>query len=397
MRRCKAVLAWFSCSLVLFLVGCASLRNDDPLSSYSLPGDVDPDRGIISEISDGFVSSARATMGIGPNEDAAKQQFAEAMSLYRDAGQLQDAERRSQFDKAAKAFAKSAGRWPNSSIEEDAMFYRAESFFFADRYPKAETIFGELITKYQSSKYIDKVSQRRFQIAKYWLDHHQQREELAVVPNFYSRERPTFDKFGNAIKILERIRLDDPTGELADDATILAATTCFQDGRKYRADELLDDLRRSFPNSNHQYNAHMLGLKCKVQLYQGPSYSAGPLDDAEELIKQMRRQFPSESQQDTEFLAQAFKDVRMNRAVREMNLARYRDRRKEYRAARTQYDRVVREYADTSLAGEAQERLAQLGGQPDLPPQKLEFLARMFPSNEQQQPLIATKPGSTRR
>ena len=336
-------------------------------------------------------------MGLGPNEDAAKQQFADAMSLYRDAGQLQDSERRSQFDKAAKAFAKSAARWPNSSIEEDAMFYRAESFFFADRYPKSETIFGELIGKYQSSKYIDKVSQRRFQIAKYWLDHHQQREELAIVPNFSSRERPTFDKFGNAIRILERIRLDDPTGELADDATILAATACFQDGRRYRADELLDDLRRSFPNSKHQYDAHMLSLKCKVHLYQGPSYSVGPLDDAEELIKQMRRQFPRESQQDTEFLANAFKDVRMNRAIREMNLARYRDRRKEYRAARTQYARVVREYSDTSLAGEAQERLAQIGGQPDLPPQKLEFLARMFPSDDQQQPMIATKPGSTQR
>ena len=111
MRLCKAVLAWLSCSLMLLLVvGCASLRKDEPLSSYSLPGDVDPDRGIISEITDDLFSSARARMGLGPNEDAAKQQFADAMSLYRDAGQLQDSERRSQFDKAAKAFAKSAAR-----------------------------------------------------------------------------------------------------------------------------------------------------------------------------------------------------------------------------------------------------------------------------------------------
>lgn len=395
MRRCKTV---WACSALLLITGCAMLRQDDQLtSSYGLPGDEDPDQGIISDVAENFMRSARASVGLGPNEEVAKQQFSESMSLYREAAQLEGAARGAKFDKAAKAFGRAASRWPNSSIEEDAMFYRAESYYFADRYPKAETVFGELLAKYQSSKYIDKVSQRRFLIAKYWLDHHKQHKELAIAPNFASRDRPRFDKFGNAIKILERIRLDDPTGELADDATMLAASACFESGRYYRADELLDDLRRSFPNSKHQYQGHMLGLKCKVQLYQGPNYSGSPLDDAEELVKQMRRQFPRESQGDQEFLAKAFKDVRMNRAVREMNLARYRDRRKEYRAAKTQYNRVAREYSDTSLAAEAEERLAQLGGAPDLPPQRLEFLAKMFPADEEQRPLIATKPGPISR
>ena len=179
------------------------------------------------------------------------------------------------------------------------------------------------------------------------------------MPNFFARERPTFDKFGNAIKVLERIRLDDPTGEIADDATMLAAKACFDQEKYYRADELLTDLRRSFPNSEHQYPAHVISLKCKTRLYQGPDYSVGPLDEAEEIVRQMRRQFPNEAADDEAFLTAAYKDVRMNRAIREMNLAQYRDRRKEYRAARTQYERVAREFSDTSLAGQAKERLAQ--------------------------------------
>lgn len=397
MSRSRAVWAGSICWLVCCGAGCASLNNNDAVSSYRLPGEAEEDRGIITEMTSGMVNSVRASVGLGPNEEAARQQFAAAMDIYRAAGEEQGDRRAQRFDDAAKAFKKAAARWPNSSIEEDAMFFRAESQFFADRYPKAESIFGELISKYQSTKYIDKISQRRFQIAKFWLDHYDQFPQLAVAPNFTARERPTFDKFGSAIKILEQIRLDDPTGELADDATMLAASACFVDGRTHRADELLTDLRRSFPNSKHQYHAHLLGLKSKIRLYQGPSYDAGPLDAAEQLIRQMRRQFPNESAQDTEFLAKAYKDVRMNRAIREMNLARYRDRRQEYRAARIQYQRVAREFTDTSLAAEAATRLEELGDAPDLPPQRLEWLAKMFPEGQGQQPLIATSPTATRR
>lgn len=389
----KAVRFWVSLLLVSSLVGCAGLRSDnDALSAYSMPGEVDPNRGMFTKTTENLISTAKSSLGLGPNEAAAQEQFKLALDRYRNAAQLQGAERRKQFEKAAGEFAKSAARWPGSSIEEDAMFYRAESFFFADRYPKAEEVFGQLVGKHQSTRHLDKISQRRFQIAKYWLDHHELGEDLPFTPNLLARDRPTFDKFGYAIKTLERIRLDDPTGELADDATMLAASACFEDGRYYRADELLEDLRRYFPNSKHQYDAHRLGLKCKIQLYQGPEYDSGPLDDAEELVKQMRRQFPNESRQHDELLTKAYKDVRMNRAIREITLARYRDRRQEYRAARAQYARVAREYSDTSLASEAEERLAQLGDSPDLPPQRLEWLARVFPSDESEQPLLATRP-----
>ena len=169
-------------------------------------------------------------------------------------------------------------------------------------------------------------------------------------------------------------------------------SACFTDGRYYRADELLTDLRRSFPSSEHQFDAHLLGLRSKTELYQGPDYDSSPLDEAEELIKQMRRQFPQEAREHDDFLAKAWKDVRMNRAIREMNLARYRDRRKEFRAARGQYEKVVREFSDTSLSQEAANRLAQLGGLPDLPPQRLSWLAKAFPTPDREQPLLATKP-----
>jgi len=396
MTDCRAVQIALIFGLSIF-VGCASLRKNDVDSAYNLPGDLEPDRGIFTETTDNLVSGFRSAIGLGPSEAAAKEAFELAMASYEEAKQLEGRARRDAFEDVGKMFSKAAVRWPNSSIEEDAMFYRAESAFFADRYPQAQSIFSNLVSKYPSTRYIDKLSQRRFEIAKYWLDHHEQIKQLPITPNFVARDRPTFDRFGNAIKLLERIRLDDPTGDLADDATMLAATSCFEQGKYYRADELLTDLRRSFPNSTHQYNAHLIGLKTKIQLYQGPNYAPGPLDSAEELVKQMRRQFPGESGKNDEFLQAAYKDIRMNRAVREITQARYRDQRQEYRAARVLYERVAREFGDTSLSKDAEVRLAQLEGLPDLPPQRLQVLANAFPTSSDDQPLIATPGTPTRR
>ena len=72
----------------------------------------------------------------------------------------------------------------------------------------------------------------------------------------------------------------------------------------------------------------------------------------------------------------------MNQAKRDYRLAEYRDRREEYRAAKLQYERVAREFSDTSLAEDAKARLAELKGSPDVPPQRLEWLAKAFPTDE---------------
>ena len=86
----------------------------------------------------------------------------------------------------------------------------------------------------------------------------------------------------------------------------------------------------------------------------------------------------------------ASKDIRLKLAQREYQLARFYDGKKEYRAARMQYERVRREFADTNLALESESRLAQLGGLPDTPTQKMEWLVNAFPQDEDPEPLIAS-------
>jgi len=73
--------------------------------------------------------------------------------------------------------------------------------------------------------------------------------------------------------VFDKIRIDDPTGKLSDDATLAAANAYFAQGDFEKADQFYTDLRKTFPSSEHQFTAHFLGLKAKLLCYSGPDYS----------------------------------------------------------------------------------------------------------------------------
>jgi outer membrane protein assembly factor BamD (BamD/ComL family) len=199
--------------------------------------------------------------------------------------------------------------------------------------------------------------------------------------------------------LFDRIRFDDPTGELSDDATMAAAVAYFERGKYVKADEMFTDLRENFPSSQHQFDAHLLGLKAKMLSYEGADYDGGPLNEAEEIIRSVALQFPDKAQEHYEPLDSAFKKIRLQKAERKFAQAQYYDRRKEYRAARMHYEEVRRDYSDTSLAVEAESRLAQIKGLPDVPKQSLAWLGNLFPeSTKRQEPLIRRNPiGSAKK
>ena len=93
--------------------------------------------------------------------------------------------------------------------------------------------------------------------------------------------------------------------------------------------------------------------------------------------------------------------LRGQRALRELELARYYDRLKYYGAAKRHYNVVVKDWPRTPLAEQATERLAQLAEEPDNPPSLMArtrtTLAALVPGGEQpaaQTPVsIPTVPG----
>jgi outer membrane protein assembly factor BamD (BamD/ComL family) len=346
-----------------------------------------------------WLDAVKEAAGFGPDRAIAEKAFEQAEARFVEAARLEGSARRAPFKEAAALYKTATKRWPDSALEEDALFMLSESYFFADDYPEAASTYEQLVKKYPNTRHMDTIDQRRFAMGRYWLDYHDQNPNLRVAPNLLASERPMFDTFGHGIRVLDKIRFDDPTGKLADDATMAAGLAYFKRQDFLRADELFADLRRSFPNSEHQFRAHLLGLQCKVKIYQGPQYSLQPMDEAEQLVKQIHRQFPKESEEHREFLAKAWQEVRLNKAQHDWEMARYYHRRKEHAAARQYYERVRQEYADTSLAEEATEQLAGIQDAPDKPGQPLPWVAQMFPTPDREKPLVARNPlgGETTR
>ncbi|MEM7313609.1 MAG: outer membrane protein assembly factor BamD, partial [Planctomycetota bacterium] len=246
-------------------------------------------------------------------------------------------------------------------------------------------------------RHMDLVDRRRFEIGQYWIKLTKASSSKNWLPDVSGR-RPVMDTFGHAVKVLDKIRFDNPTGKLADDATMAAAVANFEKGKYGAADILFTDVRENFPKSDHLFEAYLLGLKSKLAMYEGPDYSGVVLDEAEGLVRTMMRpMFRREVKGHEEYLSNALKDIRLKKANREYSMAKFYDNRKEYGAARLYYNRVRQEYPDTNLALESENRLAAIASYPDAPEENLEFIAKWFPEDEgRAKPLLARKTVDTK-
>src|SRR5690606_10634147 len=116
--------------------------------------------------------------------------------------------------------------------------------------------------------------------------------KVPILPNFHDRKRPVFDTNGRALQALKSVWLKDPTGPLADDALMLAASHYVRKGDYIEADHHYTLLREQFPKSPHLQTAFVVGSHVKLMSYQGAPYDGKNLDDAESLKESTLRLFP---------------------------------------------------------------------------------------------------------
>jgi len=318
------------------------------------------------------VTEVKAQLGMGPDQQKAQLAFEAGEDLFR----------REEYKGAAKQFKKAIARAPDSPLEQDSLFYLAESQFFSDNYPDAIDSYTELLTKFPSSPHLDEVIRRQFDIAQYWEKHHVFQPHWATTPNLFDNTRPFFDTLGRSLKTYENIRLNDPTGPLADDSIMATANSHFLRGRYNDADYYYELLRREYPRSEHQFEAHILGLQCKLRMYQGPDYTATPLQEAKKLVKQLKVQFGTElDKSERERLAEIQATLALQLATRDFKRAKGYDEGKHYESARFYYAQLVRDYPNTPLAEQARQRYEELDGKSAHPKTKIEWLVDLFPES----------------
>ena len=360
----------------------------------SAPAGAEAERGLLGGLRPSRVrSGVRTAMGRGVDETAARKAYTEADELFQQASDADEKKKAGLFHQAAEKYAVAAERFPDSMLQEDALFMKGEAHFFADEYSASQKAYEELVKEYPNTRHIDRVDARRFDIAQYWLAVHRKENKFFLMPNFRDEKLPHNDTFGNAVRVFDKVRLDDPTGRLADDATMAAASAHFADGDYAQAEVFLADLRRTYPESEHQFDAALLGIKAKIELYQGSDYDSQHLEEALQLIDLTFEQFPQQASEHREYLERAYKEARVKLALRDWRTAQFYDNRKEYGGARRYYVKLLQEFPDTSLAQDAQKRLEEIQGLPDSPAQPAQWLVDRIPEKDNQhKPLLSGSP-----
>jgi outer membrane protein assembly factor BamD (BamD/ComL family) len=324
---------------------------------------------------------------------AARDHYSAGDQAFKSASTMPRDESRSTFLKAAKEFDRAAKAHPGSAIAQDAQFMLAESYFFADHLSKAEKAYGVLQRQFPNSRHNDRVAARQFSIAQYWIETERAGGSKIIPVNFVDSKRPWFDIDGHGIRVLDQIRYDDPTGKLADDATMAAGVEHMRQGNYMEADEFFTDLRETFTDSEHLFNAHLLGIRCKMELYAGPKYSRLVLDEADKLIMQTRTRFPDKMRDPEirETLARAAAEVEFRAAERLATRADLREKQGAYGAARQYHQELLAQYNETPFAEKSRERLAAIGDKPALPERRLAFLTKIFPEGKRAKPLVTSE------
>lgn len=339
-------------------------------------------------------TTMRAKFAKGNNEAAARGYYEDGMEFYKKGLQLREqnpdgSEHIKAFEQAAKQFRLAGANWQDSALEQDALFYEGESLFFANRYLQANRTYEKLIGEYSSTRYMDLAQARRFAMAQYWLALARDNKKAVVRIPHPHPSRPTVGLAAEARRVLNRIRLDDPTGKLADDATMALGNAFFEAAMYQDAADAYEDLRRNYPGSEHMFRAHILELKALMNSYHGESYHDEPLVRADKLLRQIVRQFPKEIESERPYLEKEAAAIRNLLANRDYTLAQYYERRGENRAAAIMYEQVARDYGNSALAQEVDVRLASLEGKDPHPPQYAQWLVDIFPKSEASRPLIA--------
>jgi len=346
-----------------------SLDDDEKDSSNYLLGDFAE-----SMSPSNTIKKVKNAVGLGPNEKVARELMAEGQELFR----------KREYAKAAAKFEKADKRWPDTKLAEDALFMQAESLFFADDYPAASDAYAELAKEFPSTGHLDKAMTRQFAIGHYWQQMHDSNPHWPVTPNVTNGTKPHFDTLGHAIRAYENIRLSDPTGPLADDALMATATAYFTNGHYDDADYHFGLVRTEYPQSEHQFGAHLLGLQTKLRRYQGPDYDGTVLDEAEKLAEQLLRQFPTEMQDkaNRQRVEEMRAQVAAEKALRLWNMAEFYANRNQYGSARMYWRDIIEKYPGTEMADKAQKQMTETQSEPAEPPERMKWLIDVFSTVE---------------
>ncbi|MDO5581990.1 MAG: tetratricopeptide repeat protein [Planctomycetia bacterium] len=303
----------------------------------------------------------RDWLGMGPDET-------EAIALMRQAAEehkkFEETKDPKTLKKAGELYEKAGKKWPDSILEEDALFYAGECRFFIKDYNTALRNYKQLISQYSNSVLKKPAVERLYYIGCYWA---KKAEEEAKLVNVSDSSRPTFSTFAGAKKAFEAIYMNDTSAQgRAPDALFALANAYMRRGvdqgdasfesaaRYYR------QLYEFYPSCKHALKAHQLAMLALHKSYRGPLYDTRPLKQAQEIAEAALRT----GQGDRGLINERLTAIKEEQARHLWTRGTYYEKKGMYASARNYYNRLVRDFPDSEFSEEAIVRYQKLESKP---------------------------------
>jgi outer membrane protein assembly factor BamD (BamD/ComL family) len=283
-----------------------------------------------------------------------------------------DAFRQEQYAKAESLFEDVAddSNSPPALVME-AMYYRGESLRLQGKYPKAADVYGGMLNKFPQNPYRDQALQRLYDIACYWLkdteDEMKEAKEVRegkrwfVTPRFVSidKTKPTIDREGRAIEVLENVRMYDVRGPLADSALYkCGAVKLFREN--YREADYYFGQIVKHKDSPLRPKALKLSIFCKNMCTGGSDFDGRKVAEARELVQTAFTAYPDLASENRDFLVKQLKGITLQQAEQDYKKAEFYARTGHPGSAYWYFEVVRRRYPDTKFAAQAVKRMNEL-------------------------------------
>lgn len=175
---------------------------------------------------------------------------------------------------------------------------------------------------------------------------------------------PSVDVRGHAFSALEHVRHHDPTGPLADDATLLLADAYFQATDYETASVYYDQFLSDFPKSPMFREAQEKAILAKINAYIGPEYDAQNLEKAREIIQQTLANYPDRPREEQKKLYRMLDLITDQEAERAYMIGDYYKRTGKAMAAEFYFGKVIQKYPNSVWAEKSREVMVEVAKMP---------------------------------
>jgi outer membrane assembly lipoprotein YfiO len=266
-----------------------------------------------------------------------KEQFAYAMEFYQ----------AKKYKEAMREFNKLLTVFPKSFEASESQYYLGVVLEERGSIYEAFLAYQKVIDKYPFSERIQEINEREYKIAEQFMAGAKRKALGVTLPV----ETP-------AVEILTKVIENSTYGPLAPKAQYKLGLVLKELQRYYEAEDAFNKVIANYPSSEWVEPSQFQIASCRAAVSRGPDYDQGAMQEAKEKFEEFVKEHP-----DAVLSQEAEKNIgilRDKEAAASFHIAVFYEKQKAYPAARIYYNDCIENYADTSWAAKAAERLQLL-------------------------------------